>query len=89
MLHLAFFMLGNDIGGGGMVATQNAINILKLKHKITIFVEKLHKDSNRHLLNIGKIKIIEVGKMLLGEWQSIFLIEFDPIREREIIFTYM
>ena len=28
------------------------------------------------------------GKMLLGKWQEVFLIEFDPIRERKIILTY-
>ncbi len=30
---------------------------------------------------------IENGKMLLGKWQSIFIVETDPIREREIIVT--
>lgn len=29
------------------------------------------------------------GKMLLGKWQEVFLIEFDPIRERKIILTYI
>lgn len=28
------------------------------------------------------------GKLLLGKWQTIFLIEFDPIRDRNIILTY-
>lgn len=28
------------------------------------------------------------GKMLLGKWQDVFLIEFDPIRDRKVIFTY-
>ena len=28
------------------------------------------------------------GKMLLGKWQDVFLIEFDPIRERKVILTY-
>jgi secondary thiamine-phosphate synthase enzyme len=28
------------------------------------------------------------GELLLGKWQTLFLIEFDPIREREIILTY-
>ena len=31
---------------------------------------------------------VQDGQMLLGEWQSVFLIEFDPIRERRIIITY-
>lgn len=28
------------------------------------------------------------GKMQLGQWQDVFLIEFDPIRERKVIITY-
>lgn len=29
------------------------------------------------------------GKLLLGKWQSVFLVELDPIREREVVFTYI
>lgn len=32
---------------------------------------------------------VEDGKMLLGKWQTVFLIEFDPVRDREIYITYM
>lgn len=28
------------------------------------------------------------GELLLGKWQDVFLVEFDPIRDRKIIFTY-
>ena len=28
------------------------------------------------------------GKLLLGKWQSVYLVEFDPIRERKVIVTY-
>lgn len=28
------------------------------------------------------------GKMLLGKWQDVFLVEFDPIRDRTVILTY-
>ncbi len=28
------------------------------------------------------------GEMLLGKWQDVFLIEFDPIRDRQVIVTY-
>ena len=28
------------------------------------------------------------GKMQLGQWQDVFLIEFDPMRERRVIITY-
>ncbi len=29
------------------------------------------------------------GKLMLGKWQSIYLVEFDPIRERDVIITYI
>ncbi len=32
---------------------------------------------------------VEDGEMLIGKWQTIFLIEFDPIRDREVIFSYI
>lgn len=28
------------------------------------------------------------GELLLGKWQDVFLIEFDPIRERKLILSY-
>lgn len=31
---------------------------------------------------------VEDGKLLLGKWQDVFLIEFDPIRDRDVIITY-
>ena len=31
---------------------------------------------------------VEDGRMLLGKWQSLFLVEFDPIRDRTIYITY-
>jgi secondary thiamine-phosphate synthase enzyme len=32
---------------------------------------------------------VQDGKLLTGKWQTIFLVEFDPIREREVIITYV
>ncbi|MFS0688507.1 secondary thiamine-phosphate synthase enzyme YjbQ [Sporosarcina sp. 179-K 8C2 HS] len=32
---------------------------------------------------------VKDGKLLLGKWQTVFLIEFDPIRDREVILTYV
>lgn len=32
---------------------------------------------------------VENGKMLKGQWQTVYLLEFDPIRDREVIITYM
>lgn len=31
----------------------------------------------------------ENGKLLLGKWQSIFLVELDPSREREIVVSFL
>lgn len=31
---------------------------------------------------------VQDGHMLLGKWQTVFLMEFDPIREREVFITY-
>lgn len=28
------------------------------------------------------------GKLLLGEWQSLYLVEFDPVRDRTVYITY-
>ena len=32
---------------------------------------------------------VEDGKMMLGKWQTVFLVEFDPVRNREVIITYI
>ena len=29
------------------------------------------------------------GELLLGSWQTVFLVELDPIRDREIVLTYI
>ncbi len=32
---------------------------------------------------------VEDGKMMLGQWQTVYLVEFDPIRDRNVIITYI
>ena len=32
---------------------------------------------------------VEDGKMIKGQWQTVYLVEFDPIRDREVVITYM
>jgi len=32
---------------------------------------------------------VEDGKLLLGQWQTVFLVELDPIRDRKVIFSYI
>ena len=31
---------------------------------------------------------VQDGKLQLGKWQTVYLVEFDPIRARKVIFTY-
>ncbi len=31
---------------------------------------------------------VQDGILQLGKWQTVYLVEFDPIRERKVIFTY-
>jgi len=31
---------------------------------------------------------VQDGKLQLGKWQTVYLVEFDPIRDRKVIFTY-
>lgn len=32
---------------------------------------------------------VQDGKMMLGKWQDVFLVELDPIRERQIVITFL
>ena len=32
---------------------------------------------------------VENGKMMLGKWQDVFLVELDPVRERQVVFTFL
>lgn len=32
---------------------------------------------------------VEDGKMILGQWQTVYLVEFDPIRDRDVFITYI
>lgn len=68
-MKIGFFVINNVIGGGGMVATENAINTIKNKHDIVIFLEDIISDNSKHLLNIDGVKYIKVGK--LSEYNSI------------------
>ena len=48
-----------------------------------------HSHLRQLLLPTSETIPVENGKMLLGQWQSIFLVEFDPIREREVVLTFI
>lgn len=32
---------------------------------------------------------VKDGEMMLGKWQDVFLVELDPIRDRQVIFTFI
>ena len=51
--------------------------------------ERLNGHSHIRVLFFQTSETIPVknGKMLLGKWQDIFLVDLDPSREREIIIT--
>lgn len=53
--------------------------------------ERVNGHSHMRQLFFGSDVTIPVndGEMLLGKWQTVFLIEFDPIRDREVYITYM
>jgi len=52
--------------------------------------ERINGVSHLRQLNFTTSETLPVsdGKMDLGKWQTVFLIEFDPIREREVLITY-
>ncbi|OUO49302.1 hypothetical protein B5F76_14120 [Desulfovibrio sp. An276] len=62
-MKIGFFIINNIVGGGGMIATQNAINTIKEYHDIILFLEEKISDKSRHLLDVGNIKYVEVGKI--------------------------
>jgi len=53
--------------------------------------ERINGVSHIRQLHITTSEMIPTSddKLLLGEWQTVFLIELDPSRNREIILTYI
>jgi len=41
------------------------------------------------LVNCSQILIVEDGKLMLGQWQGVFFMEFDGPREREVWLKYL
>lgn len=52
--------------------------------------ERINAHSHLRQLMFPTSETIPVkdGKMMLGTWQSVFLVEFDPIRKRNIVLSY-
>ena len=32
---------------------------------------------------------VEKGKLILGDWKKIFFVELDPVRDREVIISFL
>ena len=32
---------------------------------------------------------VEKGKLILGEWKKIFFVELDPVRDREVVISFL
>jgi secondary thiamine-phosphate synthase enzyme len=52
--------------------------------------ERVNGYSHIRQLHFPSSELIPVqdGKLMLGKWQTVFLVELDPIRERDIVLTY-
>ena len=53
--------------------------------------ERINAHSHLRQLFLPTSETIPVqdGKLMLGKWQSVYLVELDPIRDRQIIITYI
>jgi secondary thiamine-phosphate synthase enzyme len=48
-----------------------------------------HSHLRQLLLPTSETIPVENGKLLLGKWQSVYLVELDPIRDREVVLTFI
>jgi secondary thiamine-phosphate synthase enzyme len=48
-----------------------------------------HSHLKQFVLPTSETIPVENGKMLLGKWQSVFLVELDPARDREVIISFI
>lgn len=53
--------------------------------------ERINAHSHLRQLFLPTSETIPVqdGKLLLGKWQTVYLVELDPIRDRKVLFTYI
>ena len=53
--------------------------------------ERINAHSHLRQLFLPTSETIPVqdGKLMLGKWQSVYLVELDPIRDRKVVFTYI
>lgn len=69
-MKLGFFIINNVVGGGGMVATQDAINALSDEgHEVIVFMQEIITDNKKHLLITPKARYVECGN--LNDYQGV------------------
>jgi secondary thiamine-phosphate synthase enzyme len=53
--------------------------------------ERINAYSHLRQLGLSTSETIPVvnGEAMLGKWQTVFLIELDPIRDREVVFSFL
>lgn len=63
----------------------------KIEIRQVPITERLNAHSHLRQLFLPTSEMIPVrdGEMLLGKWQTVFLIELDPIRDRNIVLSYI
>ena len=48
-----------------------------------------HSHLRQLFLTTSETIPVQDGQLMLGKWQSVYLVELDPIRDRNVIFTYI
>ncbi len=48
-----------------------------------------HAHLRQLFLPTSEVIPVENGKLILGKWQSVYLVELDPIRDRKVILSYI
>ena len=65
-------------------------DLISLRNDVPVD-ERINGHSHiRHLFfNSSELIPVESGELLLGPWKQIFAVELDPVRDRELICTFI
>ena len=65
-------------------------DLISLRNDVPVD-ERINGHSHiRHLFfNSSELIPVEDGKLMLGSWKQVFAVELDPIRDRELICTFI
>jgi len=65
-------------------------DLISLRNDVPVD-ERINGHSHiRHLFfNSSETIPIDQGKLILGEWKQLFAVELDPVRDRELIVTFI